>query len=148
MISLVGGGTAPYNYFYTPTVADPNHVTAGTYFLCVTDAHGCLTCDSTVVSEPNGIFELSNSQIQLGVYPNPFNLTTTVNNPSSVKNTGSLKVSVYNLLGKKINNFSYRVNKTNNQEIVIERGTLYSGMYLFKISRAEKIIGNGRFIVE
>ena len=148
LISSVSGGTAPYNYFYTPVVADLNHVTAGTYFLCVQDSHGCQTCDSTVVSEPNGIFEIADSQIQLSVYPNPFSLTTTVNIPASIKNTDKLKISVYDLLGREINNFSYHINKTNNQQLIIMRETLNAGIYMFKVSSTEKNIGTGRFIVE
>jgi hypothetical protein len=142
------GGTAPYNYFFTPIGTDTTHVTAGTYYLCVTDAHTCLACDSTIVTEPNGIFELSDNETHLRVYPNPFNSTAVISIPASVSATGNLHVGFYNLLGKEIENISYSVKKSNHSEIIIDRKNVSAGLYFFKISNTEGIIGTGRFIVE
>ncbi|MFI5150511.1 MAG: T9SS type A sorting domain-containing protein [Bacteroidia bacterium] len=50
------GGTAPYTYSWstTPpqTVATAIHLTAGTYSVQVTDAHGCITFGTATINQP------------------------------------------------------------------------------------------------
>ncbi|MEP7169131.1 MAG: T9SS type A sorting domain-containing protein [Bacteroidota bacterium] len=142
----VTGGTPPYIYFFTPVGTDTTQVTAGTYYLCVTDAHACLSCDSTIVTEPNGIFEFTNSDVHLRVYPNPFNSTAIISIPNSVAVSDNLKIYFYDLLGKEIETISYAVKKSNT--IIIDRKNVPAGMYLFKVFNKEEIIGTGRFTVE
>ncbi|MEO5569985.1 MAG: hypothetical protein ABIT08_09510, partial [Bacteroidia bacterium] len=86
------GGTPPYLYYYTPLVTDTTHVAAGTYYLCVQDAHACQVCDSTIVGAPNGIFELAGNSIRLKVFPNPFNSTAVINIPASIAGSDHLRV--------------------------------------------------------
>ncbi len=141
----ITGGTPPYNYFFTPIGTDTTQVTAGTYYLCVTDVNACLACDSTVVSEPNGIFELTGTSAQLKVFPNPFNSTAVINLPLSVKLSTDLKAYFYTLPGKEIGSFSVSVR---NNQLTIDRKNNPAGMYLFKISNEEGVIGAGRFVIE
>ncbi|HKR03520.1 MAG TPA: T9SS type A sorting domain-containing protein [Bacteroidia bacterium] len=145
--TFVTGGTPPYNYFFTPIGTDTTQVTAGTYYLCVTDVNACLACDSTIVTEPNGIFELTNSGEHLHVYPNPFTSTARITIPSSVS-SGNLKVYFYNLLGEEIKTISFTSKKSATTELIIDRKNVPAGLYLFKVNNKEGIIGTGRFIVE
>jgi len=145
--TTVTGGTPPYNYFFTPLGTDTNQVSAGTYYLCVTDAHACLSCDSTIVSEPNGIFEISNSGVILHIYPNPFNSTAVISLPS-VSSFDDLNVYFYNLSGQEIKAFSYSLRKSSRTELIISRKNASAGMYLFKVSNKEEVIGTGRFIIQ
>jgi gliding motility-associated-like protein len=54
---VVNGGVAPYNYLWsnfqtTPTVGG---LSGGTYFVIITDAHGCQHSDSITINEPNAL---------------------------------------------------------------------------------------------
>jgi len=52
------GGTSPYTYNWSPsggTNASASGLTAGTYTCTVTDANGCITNDTVVVSQPAAI---------------------------------------------------------------------------------------------
>jgi hypothetical protein len=144
--TTVTGGTPPYSYFFTPLGTDTNQVSAGTYYLCVTDAHACLSCDSTIVSEPNGIFEISNSGVTLHIYPNPFNSTAEIPLPS-VSSFDDINVYFYNLLGEEIKTFSYSLTGSTGNKLTINRKNAPAGMYLFKVSNKKEVIGTGRFII-
>ena len=51
----IRGGTPPYHYNWTSgdTIKNPDNLTAGTYKLTATDAHGCTITERTRVDEPN-----------------------------------------------------------------------------------------------
>jgi gliding motility-associated-like protein len=51
----VRGGATPYNFRWSSgqTTKDINNLIAGGYGVTVTDSHGCVIRDSTVISEPN-----------------------------------------------------------------------------------------------
>lgn len=51
----VTGGVAPYTYSWSPTLntdAFINNVSAGTYYVQVTDLQGCYSLDTVIISEP------------------------------------------------------------------------------------------------
>jgi gliding motility-associated-like protein len=53
--SSANGGTAPYFYSWSPSggnFATANNLTAGNYTVTVTDAHGCTTTSSAIVTQP------------------------------------------------------------------------------------------------
>ena len=53
-----GGGTTAYTYTWTPsggTSAVANNLTAGTYTITVTDAHGCTATASAVITQPTAL---------------------------------------------------------------------------------------------
>ncbi|MES2761955.1 MAG: gliding motility-associated C-terminal domain-containing protein [Bacteroidota bacterium] len=57
----VAGGTAGYNYTWTPTGSvfsqDLTNITAGTYSVVITDVNGCSVDSSFVVNEPSAIID-------------------------------------------------------------------------------------------
>ena len=52
----VSGGTSPYSYFWTTKPSQTNQtatgMTAGNYTITVTDANGCITSNSAIISSP------------------------------------------------------------------------------------------------
>ena len=62
--TTVNGGTPPYSYLWLPTndtIPNLIHLTAGTYFLTVTDANGCTDTTSVPLSQPDTIVPLLSS---------------------------------------------------------------------------------------
>jgi gliding motility-associated-like protein len=59
------GGTGPYTYFWTPgsyTTQTINTLTAGTYTVVFTDAHGCTRTGSVGITQPTGM-TLTSTQV-------------------------------------------------------------------------------------
>ncbi|MEO5675098.1 MAG: T9SS type A sorting domain-containing protein, partial [Chitinophagales bacterium] len=56
----VTGGTTPYTYTWSngTSTQDLNNLTAGTYILTITDAHGCKTSLSVTITEPGNACNL------------------------------------------------------------------------------------------
>lgn len=143
LTSSVTGGVSPYNYFYTPAISDPFHVAAGTYYLCVTDGNNCISCDSVLVSEPTGIFNISGNNDALNIYPNPFTHHAELKLPDDAGTSG-MQLNIYNLQGKLMQQKSFAAHT---KTIIIEREKLAAGIYLFELHNKEKIIVKGRFVV-
>jgi gliding motility-associated-like protein len=61
---LVNGGTAPFNYAWTPSAQTNSvlvNITANNYSVNVTDANGCTTISSVVITEPQPLVISSSS---------------------------------------------------------------------------------------
>lgn len=142
----ISGGTPPYIYFWTPPVPNPNQLTAGWYYLCITDNNNCQICDSAYVDEPNGILGTTVYNNLFLVYPNPFSTSATLKIPRELIKSGKINIEIYDLVGNKVSNHLYLINDRN--DIEIKRNTLSTGMYLFRIYDENTSIGSGKFIIE
>jgi hypothetical protein len=62
------GGTAPYTYLWnnTQTTATATALTAGTYSVTVTDAHGCTATQSYTITQPTLLVASSSAQTNVG----------------------------------------------------------------------------------
>lgn len=80
------GGTAPYTILWSngDTSLTTNNLSAGTYFVTVTDANGCSKSDSVVLSDPIG---LSNLTLSASSY-NGFNISCHGGNDGTISMTG------------------------------------------------------------
>jgi gliding motility-associated-like protein len=63
------GGTLPYSYSWsttpTQTTSGANGLTAGTYTVTVTDAHGCVAAAATTISEPTALIATASTLIRV-----------------------------------------------------------------------------------
>ncbi|MBS1624336.1 MAG: T9SS type A sorting domain-containing protein [Bacteroidetes bacterium] len=70
--AIVNGGTSPFSYMWTPsgqTGAIATALTAGSYTVVVTDAHGCTISDSVRVTSTTSVQDIGSSEFSL--YPVP-----------------------------------------------------------------------------
>ncbi len=97
-----GGGTAPFNYSWTPPVGTGNTATGlcvGTYSCCVTDANGCVMCSSlnvTFLTEVQNQVETGN----LSVFPSPTSGLLTID--QTFENASIAEISLHNVLGQSV----------------------------------------------
>jgi hypothetical protein len=125
----VTGGVLPYQYFWTPSVSNPNQLTTGWYYLCITDNNGCQTCDSAFVDYTVGVASYSHSKYRLNVFPNPMSHSATVFIPE-IK---SGKLIITDWSGRVISEKTVIREK----QIVLERSGIVSGTYLITFITAE-----------
>jgi len=77
------------------------------------------------------------------VYPNPLSTTAKINieNSSIVKDA---QMKIYNSSGDEVRS----VVNINSHEIILDRKSLAAGLYFFEVADENKIIGNGKFVIE
>ena len=135
--AIVGGGTPPYSYLWTPggTTDDTlSNVCYIEFTVNVTDANGCIVTDSLDITVPvthititTGVGEVSNTIIS--TYPNPAASTLNISLSESVTDTRDL--TIYNIIGEKV--FEQKVNG-NEQIVPVDVAVFPSGNYLIKIT--------------
>jgi len=102
--------------------------------LIKTDANG------NVVS---GINESAAQSTIVKIYPNPFSINTIIkiNSNTQIQNAS---LSIYNIIGDEV----HTINGINSNEIKIERNSMTSGMYFFKICNDKEVIYTGKLMVQ
>ncbi|MBI4929153.1 MAG: T9SS type A sorting domain-containing protein [Bacteroidetes bacterium] len=136
-------GNFPFMFSWNPgsqTTSTATGLCVGNYTVCVTDANGCTACDTITVSYTIGIAHVSSS-IGISIFPNPFNLQTTIV-LSSILESG--EVIVTDMVGKKV--ISMQINNSN--KFIINRSTLSAGVYFMKVISESKPIAAGKLIIQ
>jgi hypothetical protein len=90
-----------------------------------------------------GISPLFPEKIKVNIYPNPFQVQTTIEIACSEKKE-NLALKIFDVVGREIicSNFG------NNNKIIIGRTKLNSGIYFFKVYQKEKVIATGKLAAE
>ena len=78
-------------------------------------------------------------------YPNPFNSSTTIK--FSIQNSSHVALEIYDLHGRKVDNFSAGHSEAGEYEILWDAGDLPSGIYLYCL-KAEKHMQTGKLILQ
>jgi Peptidase C10 family/Spi protease inhibitor/Secretion system C-terminal sorting domain/SprB repeat len=130
-ISNVSGGTGSYTYYWSNGDSSQTitNLPAGTYEVSVTDANGCQTQASAVVSVTTGISAVNNN-ITFTMYPNPASSDVVISLGNlNTETTLSLK----NILGQQIVFQPLTAIQTH-----IDVSNLANGVYLIEIRQAGK----------
>jgi spore coat protein CotH len=90
----------------------------------------------------NGQNELTKNSPNIEVWPNPFSESTMIQVRDIHLNTPELKIS--DLTGKEVKATIRR----NNDSFIVERGTLRSGMYFYRLTDNQQIVACGKLIID
>jgi len=158
LVNMASGGVAPSTYAWdfgdgnTSNQQYPVHTYSqvGNYTIClsIADANGCTDtfCDTISVVVKSSGFTLnviSESEVaSVGIeneevisltslYPNPVNASATLEF-NATQNT-NVDVTIIDISGKQVNNFSVNVN-TGNNKIAVGTSSLANGYYMLNVS--------------
>lgn len=143
-IAFVSGGMQPYTYLWTPggqTTFTATGLLPGMYTVCVTEANGCMECDSVMVNFPIGL-PMPLNPASISIYPNPFSHQTFISIPGL--NHYDCSVMIYDMLG---NITTVNIERKQNG-FGISRTNLKQGIYFVKIFESGNVITTRKLIVE
>ncbi len=125
----------------------------GNYTVVVTNSSGC-----TATSPPFpiisflGIDKLGNGGHTVIIYPNPFSTSATLQINGTIGN-GQVTMIIYDMLGKEIKKVALAPSSQNGATqggmmFTIDRNDLSNGMYFYKLTNKEEMIGSGKFSIQ
>jgi len=96
--------------------------------------------------EPTGIDERNKGNIDVLIYPNPFNSKATlyISYPNNVFATNELIFFLHDVLGREVK----RIESINVHQVEIKRENLPNGLYFYKVSNQKGIIGTGKLVIQ
>jgi len=92
-----------------------------------------------------GINEVSNSKYNLQFYPNPVSDLSTLYIPEGL-NEKDLSFTVYNILGQSV--MKQEIHSGQSSRIELNKNDLATGLYIFRLTDSEKIVGEGKVIIQ
>lgn len=125
------GGTPGYVYTWSPggcTNATCTGLLPGGYSVCVTDANGCVTCDSVSVAFTTGVSETAKTDI-ISIYPNPASSFVSID--IELGAISSTEISVTNILGEQL--FIEKLAETKTVKKTIPVNNLANGIYFITV---------------
>ncbi len=131
----------------TDTVQNPVHTfpaVGGTYHVCLTassiNGNGNVACKDVVLSVGAGFDENGNVK-DIKIYPNPLKNSAVIELLDA--NAGKINLELYDMAGKRMQ-IDYSVNKNG---IVLKRGSLRAGNYIFRVSNGGSVFYTGTLII-
>jgi hypothetical protein len=116
---------------------------SGTYHVCLFVSVPNSTCSDSLCKEVNavtGINDLSSAYPTISLRPNPFSQYAIMNIDGPASN---YEVHVYDMIGQEV-----RIVTGVNNSIMIDRGTLATGIYTYAVTADKMIIGKGKMSIE
>lgn len=134
----VTAGVQPYSYVWSngQTSHTVTNVTAGDYFVTVTDANGCTTTATATVTCATGITNTAAAQIS--IYPNPATNLLYVNVPVGNNYT----ISIHDVAGRLI-----KEQNLTQQLTELYLGDIVQGMYTVEVKTQQGITKVERLVV-
>ncbi len=100
-----------------------------------------------------GISKLAdNTTNTVTIRPNPFTTSAIIEIKGNIGNSDVVGIEIFDLLGRKVKNIQFAPNQQvsiqNGLEIKIERDDMPCGMYFYKLTNKNEIIGGGKFSIQ
>lgn len=116
---------------------------SGTYHVCLFVSVPNTTCSDSLCKDINaiaGINDLATAYPTISLRPNPFSQYAIMNIDGPASN---YEVHIYDMIGQEVRTVSGV-----NNSIMIDRGTLASGIYTYAVTADKMIIGKGKMSIE
>lgn len=142
MVTTVTGGTAPYDYLWSPTGSMSDMISnllPGFYTLTVTDERGCEAAWTFEVKAIIGTKEAA-EQAVLVIYPNPASDAATV----SFSGANISFIEIYDAAGRLMR--SEKVSQAGEQWQIPLEGLAAGGYAVVLKNEAGKVVGRGRLM--
>jgi hypothetical protein len=114
----------------------------GYYSVIVSNGLCTDTAECNYIKGPMGIEESAISPNRVNIFPNPFSDRATVIFTGTRK---EVHLNLYNRLGQLMLSLPAA---NNSNTLVIERGLLLPGVYFYRLSNTEGMIGSGKLLIE
>ncbi len=114
-----------------------NAIGQATITVTTQDGNKTDTCIVTV-SAATGITAYNENIVE--IYPNPFNVYTTIRFNAAISNA---ELNIYDVYGQKVRS----LNNISGDQLKIERENLSPGLYFYEMNEADKSISAGKLII-
>lgn len=110
---------------------------SGIYNVCLTMSDSVMGCSASICKQVTvncgvGVDESYTGEIILGIYPNPFNLITTI--AYSLQQKSAVQLEIIDVLGNKVIQLENEVKVSGNYQVVLNADKLSSGIYFVKMT--------------
>lgn len=117
------------------------HISAtGVYYLEVTTTEGCVARSEDVSVTYTSVEGLKSSELNLTAFPNPFE--DEIQFAFQLKQSGKLKIVVYNILGEQIDVKNFGIRETGSNELSYPSAHLPTGSFITKLFLNNEILGS------
>ena len=143
------GGIPGYTYLWDTdpiqTEMIATNLSAGTYFVTITDANNCQKVKSVVVDNLVAVSDSYNNPFYTSVFPNPFQERTTIT-ISNLENVHEYEIQIVEGTGKKLQSYI-----PNSEGVVhLIRQDLVAGLYFYNLidRKNGQVIEIGKLIIQ
>ncbi|MDP1747178.1 MAG: T9SS type A sorting domain-containing protein, partial [Bacteroidota bacterium] len=141
------------NGIIIPGATSQSHLASqnGNYTVTTTNATGCeATSNPFPIISFLGISKNDGTNV-ITIYPNPFSTSATLEIKGAVGN-GNVALVVYDMVGREVKNIPLSNSQSNSTQsgvsFTIDRNELSNGMYFYKVSNENGVIGSGKFSIQ
>jgi len=141
-IPLIHAGNSPYSFNWSDSSTDSLrfNLSAGKYFVTITDVNGCSETDNVLISVDSLPTSVSSKEIKFNIYPNPADKTLTIETDYSA----SLDLILFDLAGKE----RWQETITGKKQ-TLNLKKLNEGVFLFVLKAAgtNAIVHQGKLLI-
>ncbi len=142
------------NGILIPGATSQSHLATqnGNYTVTTTNANGCsATSNPFPIISFLGINTIDGTNV-INLYPNPFSTSATLEIKGAVGN-GNVAIIIYDMVGREVKNIPLLPNAQSNttqsgMSFTIDRNDLSNGMYFYKLTNKNELIGSGKFTIQ
>ena len=141
------------NGIIIPGATSQSHLATqnGNYTVTTTNASGCTASSNPFpILSFLGINKYDGTNV-ITIYPNPFSTSATVQINGALRNDG-VSIVIYDMVGKEVKNIPLLNGQNTASQMgmsfTIERNDLSNGMYFYKVTTKDGIIGSGKFSIQ